>query len=264
MSLRRALSSAALVLVGCRTLHEGRPPGSDPTAAYAALLAEAVQADGLVDYEVLRADPVPLEEYVGWLGQDPGELSREEAFARGINAYNAFTLLGVLENWPLDSVKSVKIGILPSFGAGFFAAQRFPYGGDTTSLEDLEHGHLRPDFQDARLHAAINCASVGCPPLSPELYEAARLEAQLDAAMGRMVATRVHLEETGRGETRVVFNEIFKWFEEDFLEWNGSASLCHYVADFDAAYRPLAEAGCPHRFAPYDWSLNQAGAGGGS
>ena len=209
-----------------------------------------------MDYELLRADPAPLERYVGWLGQDPGTLSREEALARGINAYNAFTLLGVLENWPLDSVKDVKIGILPSFGAGFFAAQRFRYSGELMSLEDLEHGHLRPDFQDARLHGAINCASMGCPPLSAELFEAERLEAQLDTAMRRMVATRVRTEQTESGQTQVVFNEIFDWFRADFLDWNGSASLCHYVAGFDPAYAPLAEAGCPHRFEPYDWSLN--------
>ncbi len=257
MSRRLRLLTSALVLSGCSPLLKGSTPSTDPTAAYRALLREAVTDEGLVRYEVILEDEAPLREYVGWLGQDPGPLSPQQSLARGINAYNAFVLLGVVENWPLDSVKDVKIGFLPSYGAGFFVAQRFVYNGETVTLKGFEDSSLRKGFRDARLHGAINCASAGCPPLSAELFEADRLDVQLDAAMTRMVAERVRIDSID-GKQEVVFNEIFTWFEADFLDWNGSKSLCHYVAAFDPAYAPLAEAGCPHRFESYDWALNAA------
>lgn len=250
------LLTVALTLTGCRPVVEGSAPQGDPSPAYAELLARVVTANGLVDYELLRQDDAPLRAYVGWLGLDPGPLSEAEAFARGINAYNAFVLLGVLEHWPLKSIKDVKIGILPSFGAGFFVAQRFRLNGQLVNLKGFEDTQLREAHRDARVHGAINCASIGCPPLSAELFEAERLDAQLTAAMTRMVAQRVRVEPGPDGKVEVVFNELFSWFQDDFLSWNGSASLCHYVADFDASYKPLAEAGCPHRFESYDWSLN--------
>lgn len=237
-------------LVGCTTSIEHAAPADDPTQAWGELLEQAVQDDGFVDYQVLRDDPAPLQAYVGWLALEPGPLERDARFARAINAYNAFTLAGVLHHWPIESVRDVKLGPLGFWGAGFFVGQRFTLDGQATNLKDLEDDRIRAALQDPRLHAAINCASAGCPPLRDGLFTADDLDAQLDEAMRRFIETRVTLD----GET-VVFSQIFEWFGADFTDWTDHETICSYVAAYDDRFQTI-DVSCPHRFEPYDWSLN--------
>jgi len=238
-----------ILLVACTSqLAPGPAPTEDPRGAWETSLQAAVQDDGFVDYESLRSDPAPLDRYVAWLAQ-PQELSGDELFAHRINAYNAFTLAGVLDNWPLESVRDVRVGLLGFGGAGFFTGLRFKLDGTWTSLKALEDDQLRATFDDPRVHGAINCASAGCPPLRDGLFTAEGLDSELDEAMTRFVETRVRLD----GD-EAVFSEIFDWFEDDFR----LDTPCHYAAQYDETYAALAEADCPHRFEPYDWSLNAA------
>lgn len=227
-------------------------PGPADGLNYPSLLAKAVQPDGSVDYAVLRPEKQTVAAYVAGLGDGPAP-SGEEGLAESINAYNAFVLLGVLDQDISTSVQELRVGPYPKGGAGFFVGLRFQYRGQWQSLRGFENRHIREGFQDPRIHAAINCASAGCPPLSPTLFTEADLDAQLEHAMGRFIAERNRIED---GEA--VFSEIFKWFKSDFLDWGQAENLCAYAARYDPAYQALSDAGCPHRFEPYDWSLNQS------
>ena len=62
-------------------------------------------------------------------------------------------------------------------------------GRAPVSLDDIEHRILRPVFTDARVHFGLNCASVSCPPLALEPYRADTLDAALDAAARRFLAS---------------------------------------------------------------------------
>ena len=53
--------------------------------------------------------------------------------------------------------------------------------GGGINLYALEHRILRREFPDARIHAAINCASGSCPTLQPRAFRPESLDAQLDA-----------------------------------------------------------------------------------
>ncbi|MCB9795747.1 MAG: DUF547 domain-containing protein [Alphaproteobacteria bacterium] len=244
------------LLLGCaRELPAPPPPAADPWPAWEATLQELVSPSGRVRYERLLARREPLDAVLGELARAPEPpLSGDALLARRINAYNAFVLAGVLDRWPLSSVREVKVGIwrFPP-GAGFFKGLRFTLDGQRWDLDRLEHEGIREAFQDARVHAAINCASEGCPPLRAGLYTAEALDAQLDEAMTRFVAERVSVE--GGVWT---FNEIFSWFEEDFLDWDEAGSLCAYAARWRSDL-PSPEP-CEPRFRPYDWSLNASTA----
>ena len=50
-------------------------------------------------------------------------------------------------------------------------------------LDEIEHGILRKAFKEPRVHFAIVCASLSCPDLRAEPFEAARLDAQLGAGV---------------------------------------------------------------------------------
>ncbi|MEM9195471.1 MAG: DUF547 domain-containing protein, partial [Myxococcota bacterium] len=147
------------------------------------LLRDVVQ-DGRVDYVTLRARESELRRIAATL-ERTGPTATPERFpsdgdvlAWYINAYNVFTLLGVLHHWPIESVHDVRGKIEPRAGFGFFWAQRFVIGGKTENLYDFEN-ELR-ERGDARIHAAINCASASCPDLAAHSFEADRIDTQLD------------------------------------------------------------------------------------
>lgn len=241
------------MLLACAQRHDPPPvPAEDPTDAWAALLAQAVTEDGWVRYDVLRADPAPLDAYAAWIAEPWGAQTADQELATLINAYNALVLWTTLQLDVQSSVQEITQGVFRAPpGAGFFMGQRVRVDDAWVHLYGLENKRIRGDFQDPRVHAAINCASAGCPPLRAALWTADTLDADLDHAMARFLATRSHID----GDT-AVFSEIFDWFAADFTEWTDAPDLCAYAGAYDPAYLDLD--GCPHRFEPYDWALNAA------
>ena len=127
-----------------------------------------VREGGWVDDESLRAEQADLKRYIEAIGAAPFEkLGRDQKLALLLNAYNAFTLELVLEHYPLDSIKDI-----PSDRR--WSDERWKVGGHTWSLEQIEHEQIRPKFVEPRVHFALVCAAIGCPPLRSEAYAADR------------------------------------------------------------------------------------------
>ena len=223
------------------------------------LLAAHVTRDG-VRYADLHMDKEKLQRYLAMVqAVSPTELAtwtRDQRYAFWINTYNAHILALILENYPVDS-------ILDLGGAVFgrvWDQELVPMGahnpdgsGDNLSFSDIEHEILRPSFQDARVHAAINCASKSCPPLLPEAFTAGNLEAQLDGAMAAFLLDSERnriLPESGQ----LQLSSIFDWFAEDFERDAGS------VRDYVARYASLPSAdwisGASLTYLDYSWELN--------
>lgn len=241
-------------------------PGAFPHGELEALLLAHVDEQGRVDYPGLHQERAALERYVAqlaaWSPRSHPALfpSRAHAMAYDINAYNALVLWGVLLRWPLGSVQEVPPGGLIEIkpGQGFFYSQRFVLGGEEINLYDLEHRVLRP-YGDARIHAAINCASASCPQLQRRVFTPEGLEAQLAQAMAQMVSQDKHLEVDERARV-VRASAIFDWFEEDFVAH--APSLLEYWAQV-APPGPRREAlerarrqGYAVQFKVYDWTIN--------
>ena len=133
------------------------------------------------------------------------------------------------------------------------------------TLDDIEHRILRPEFKDARIHFAINCASMSCPVLADRPYVAGTLGADLDQAAGRYLASA----EGARLDGAVVrVSSIFDWYGDDFIPEYASivsgqrAAKARAILGALARFAPapvaaVAKAGTARvRFLPYDWSLN--------
>ena len=231
-------------------------PQSDPSPAYEALLHRVVTEDGYVDWDALQADRAALDAYVAWLSR-PGALPDDPvaAHATWLNAYNAWTLFGVLDTGVPGSVQDVP-GWIPQPGSGFFLERTWDLGGDRVSLYVAEHTHIRGGIADWRDHAALNCASASCPPLRRELYDPPRLDAQLDDQVRRWADDPVRGWRTDGGA--FVFTPIFSWFAEDFPTTDGG--LCALLAPHAVIRRGELERGaregCPTEFFAYDWRLN--------
>lgn len=209
------------------------------------LLVAHVGEDGLVDYGALLADREELQAYLESLAAvDPRDLAGEaEQKAYWINAYNAITLAGILRFYPVESVRDL---------GGFWDNVLTDCGGRVVSLNDIEHGILRP-MGDPRIHAAINCASLGCPVLRQGAYTGVNLDAQLDEACRRFLSDTRRNRFDDR-EKRVYLSRIFDWFGADFgVEPYGG------VRGFVRRYclpREWLAGDFPISFLDYDWSLN--------
>jgi len=148
------------------------------------LLKKHVRPDGFVDYPGFVQDSAELNRYLTLLASthpDEHTWSREEQMVYWINAYNAFTVKMIVNAYPVSSIKDIRRGI--PFVNSVWDIKFIHLGGETYDLDNIEHGILRKKFDDARIHAAINCTSFSCPRLRAEAYTAEKLEDQLDDAM---------------------------------------------------------------------------------
>jgi len=258
-------------LVGWRTVEAGVEPAAPGSAVsyddLAAALAHA--GPGGVDYPSLHGDAHALRRFAATLAvtgpRSTPDLfpSRDARLAWHLNAYNALVLLGVVEAWPIASIHEVRGWLEPKAGFGFFWAQRFRLDGRRVNLFDLENKSIR-GFVDARIHAALNCASASCPSLAPEPYRPETLDAQLDAAARRFTseAPHVHVDEAAR---TVELSAIYDWFSGDFEQHSGALggepSVLAWIERYadpttSAAVARARSEGYSVVRAPYDWSLN--------
>jgi len=228
----------------------------------------------LVDYDGLAASPeavFTLQQYLGVLDLiDPAQLvDPEERLAYWINAYNANALWGVLQSYGGEAGYSVS-----QTGFAFFKVAAYRVGGAVLSLDQIEQGVIRGDFEhpsvteadaetrgriiewhgqvfpdgpvDARIHVALNCASLGCPDLLRSAFRAAELEAQLDEASRRFVNNPVK----GAGPDGVSAL-LVDFYPQDFVaRFGGWQGFVDAYRDADA---PAVDVGSTIE---YDWTLN--------
>ena len=188
-----------------------------------------------------------------------GRWTRAQQMAFLVNAYNAFTIELILTRWPdLNSIKDLGSLLQSPWKKEFFVLL-----GEKRHLDWIEHDQLRPRYKDPRVHAAVNCASIGCPALRNEAFVAPKLEAQLDDSMMRFMSDRTRNRVAG-GKLEV--NMIFKWFREDWEQgWLGFNKLDDLFAryamqltDKPDEQQKLRDRALSPGFLDYDWSLNAA------
>jgi len=235
----------------CRSIK--RDTDSKPVTheTWNALLKKHVNNEGMVNYKAFLKDTSELNRYLHLLETahpNDKNWSREEQMAYWINAYNAYTIQLILRNYPVESIKDIKKGV--AFVNSVWDIKFIKIQGYTYDLNNIEHNILRPVFKDARVHAAVNCASYSCPTLLNEAFTADKLDKQLDEVMRGFVndplRNRVKAD-------KAEISEIFKWFSGDFERDAGSvrAFLNRYAKE------KLSDNGKITHI-DYDWRLNEA------
>lgn len=229
---------------------------------WTAILERFVDERGRVDYIGLSRDRGALDRYLDRLAatspdSQPAHFpTRNDQLAYWINAYNAVVVAGVLDR----GVETPSVWGDGFFGIGFFTVERANLGGEKMSLKELEDDIVRARYRDPRVHAALNCASIGCPRLPRRAFEGATLDAELDAAMREFVAEPRNCR-IDSGAATAWLSKIFDWFEDDFLDFErrqGEArpSLTRYVNRFRARDAQIPGS-LRVRFLDYDKRLNR-------
>ena len=251
--------------------------GAFDYAMYDALLGEYVDEQGLVDYRSLQANRAELDDFL----RSMAELSREdfetwpeqERLAFWINAYNAITLERIIDQYPIQK-------------GGLIAGLRYPANsirqipgvwkkiantvmGESVTLDSIEHEILRVKFKEPRIHAAIVCAALSCPPLRSEAFVAERLDEQLGDQSRQFLANEIRFR-IDRAKKRVYLSPIFNWFGTDFVgNYNTERILTahskaqdavleyvsRYIDDEDAQF--ILSETYAVVFLDYDWTLNE-------
>ena len=201
--------------------------------------------DERVDYLGIRESRwAELGAYLDSLAQvDPLEYRGNTRLALYVNLYNATVIHGVIER--------LRAGYAVSENQhAFFDEPLVRIAGGRISLNELEHRRVRVEFPDPRIHAALVCAAVSCPPLLPRAYDRADLDHVLTMNMRRFVldTTRNHVDLAAR---TLRLSSIFDWYAQDFQAAGG-------VRAYVDAISPADVSGYAVEFLPYDWSLNIA------
>ncbi len=245
----------AALLSGCPGGEGGEKPRTVDHSALTALLKKYVTDKGLVDYKTWKEKDLPaLDAYLGSLEKVDGEdkLEKKARLALWIDAYNAITIRAILEFYPLKSIKEKD----SQFGFKVWKDYKKTVAGKERSLDEIENEILRK-MGEPRIHFAINCASLGCPVLRAEAYEAEKLDEQLEDQVRRYMADESKLKIDAKAK-KVATSRIFDWFGGDFgpttadrLEWLASHAK-------DAGTKgALEDKDAKLEFVDWDWALNE-------
>ncbi|MEM6262070.1 MAG: DUF547 domain-containing protein [Bacteroidota bacterium] len=226
------------------------PPSHAP---FTKLLKQYVTADGWVKYKVWKNHPKDLDKlqaYCDTLSNDPPQDSwtKNERLAYWINAYNAFTLKLILDNYPLNSIQDLHPTIKIPMVSTVWHKKFFKIGGEDFNLDEIEHGILRKDFEEPRIHFAINCASYSCPQLRSEAFTADKLEAQLTDQAKRFINGELRNKVS---QDKAELSKIFRWFKGDFTKQGSLRAFINQYADQQMTEETKIS------YLEYDWSLNE-------
>ncbi|BDS07163.1 DUF547 domain-containing protein [Oceaniferula spumae] len=153
-----------------------------------------------------------------------------------LNAYNAWILRAVIDNYPMKSIKDVK--------TFFFKRYDIKVSGREMSFSHLENDIIRKKFKEPRIHFALNCASESCPPLLNKAFHGNTLGRSLDKLTKDFINSPRGVKVSG---DKVMLSSIFDWYKEDFGD----------VDDYINKYRREKISG-KISYQDYDWSLNEA------
>ena len=229
---------------------------------YAEVLQTYVSDRGLVDYATLQANRTQLDRFNQSLGTVAPETyeswTEAEQIAFLINAYNSFTLQSIVDRSPLpESIRDIP---------GVWKRRKFVLAGTEKTLDNIEHDILRKEFNEPRIHVALVCAAISCPPLRNEPYSE-RLDAQLEEQTAIFAASPQGFS-LDRQDNRVYLSSIFKWFGQDFEENYGiedkfqgndkqRAALNYLSPKLEPQKQEFLEGDYNVKYLDYDWSLNK-------
>ena len=275
--LKTVISSCLLILLLATKLQAAE--FDHQYTAYDALLKEVVKVSEnkkqtRVDYQRLAIHPesiakilqvfsaVTQTQYDSW--------ATEEKLSFLINAYNGFTMQLIVNNW--SQFKLGEASSIRDLGSLFTSAWEkkfFTLLGKKHNLDDIEHEMIRKWFKEPRIHAALVCAAVSCPPLRDEAFVAEQLSEQLENQMELFLADNSRNEIIiAKHRGQAYLSSIFSWYRGDFEKGEGGFNSLYDVLnkyseaivkgdkDEQAQRNVLKGNDFPILFKDYDWRLN--------
>lgn len=204
------------------------------------LLKENISENGGTNYKGFIKSKTLFKSYLTSLSEKlpQNNWSKENKLAYWMNAYNAFTIKLIIDNYPTKSIKNIKDPWNKRF---------FMLGGKWYNLNEIEHKILRK-MNDPRIHFGINCASFSCPTLSNKAFTAENVYQQLNLLAYQFINDKKRNTIT---ENTVQISKIFQWFGKDFKTEGTLIDYLNKYSDIHIAKKAKIN------FKKYDWNLNE-------
>lgn len=214
------------------------------TSIFNSLLKKHVDSKGNVNYKAFKKDEVKLNTYLNHLDKTSPKKNWSAAKTKAfwVNAYNAYTIKLILDNYPLKSILKIKKKGKDAWNISFAKV-----GGKTYTLNHIEHKILRKDFNDPKIHVGVNCASGSCPQLGNFAFTEANYETKTDELMKKFINDP---KRNKISEKKVQLSKIFEWFKGDFTKKGDLIDFLNKYSDAKISSKAKV------KFLEYDWSLN--------
>jgi hypothetical protein len=212
------------------------------------LLAKYVDDKGHVNYKGFIEEKEKFDGYLNALEKEAPKESwtKDEKLAYWINVYNAFTVKLIIDNYPVKSIKDI--------GGNFYKINTawdikfINIEGEEYDLNNIEHGIIRKEFNEPRIHFAANCASASCPVLRNEAYVASKLDAQLTDQAKTFINDGIRNNITAE---KAELSKLFKWYGGDFSK---DQSVIEFINQFSET--KIKET-TSIDYLDYGWTLNE-------
>jgi uncharacterized protein DUF547 len=272
---RAAIAAAALCLIAA--VAAPAAPAPPDYGAWDQLLTRWYDPARGMDYKGLEAkDGKTLAELRERLAAvDAAALPPPDRLAYWINVYNVNVVATVVDHYPVASIRDISTDWVTRLNV--FKKDTVPIKGGMTSLDEIENARIRQGFKDPRIHFAINCAAVSCPPIRTEAFAGARVGEQLDDQARRFLndprrGVQIEIQANGDkqgvsrlatgGAATVVIHvtKVMDWFADDFKKWGGGqvAFIRKYLPPDKQKLIDAAKGNVKLDFYSYDWILNDA------
>ena len=214
---------------------------NEMNALFDGVLKKYVDAQGFVNYAGLKKNPADLNKYLDMLSATKTSgFSRNEGLAFWSNAYNAFTLKLMIDNYPLKSITDLKFG-----GKTAWDYVWITIDGKKLSLNQIENEILRPKYKEPRIHFIINCASFSCPVLLNKALTADNVQALMTQQAKRFINDP---KRNKISSNSAQVSKLFDWYGADF------GDLRVFLNKYSDT---KIQEGTKIGFMEYDWSLNK-------
>ena len=226
------MKASALILVAALAIVQPSTVDVDPLHKPFDEILDLYVRDGLVYYLALRNERARFDRYVDSLSGVTADAlkswPRERQLAYWINAYNAFVLRTVIDNYPIrgrsadypqNSIRQIP---------GAFERRQFKAGGRMLTLDTIDKDVIG-EFGEPRAMLALGRGALGSPRLKSEAFTADRLNAQLETMQSELV-TRRELVFVDIANGLLSVNPIFSWREGIFTKSLAGKAPAVYAA----------------------------------
>jgi len=207
---------------------------------YKDFLKKYVSSNGRVNYAEIKKNETELNDLVMLFKSNFIDKSwtKNEQLSYWINTYNLFTIQLIIQNYPTTSI--TKISSKP------WDIHFINLNGNKYSLNQIENEIIRKQFNEPRIHFALNCASKSCPILLNKPFTPQNLNSLLTEQTKRFLNDS---SKNSFDSNSIQISSIFDWYKIDFDSQGGVINFINKYTTRNLESQKIS-------FMEYSWELN--------